>query len=459
MSPTTTPGEPPHASHAGVGGGTGTSAPPRVTPAALYVGVATGGGTVVGLWAAQARWSIRADALLATAAHLAGLLAGYGFLVMLLLMARVPAIERGVGADVLTRRHTQAARYVLSALGAHLVLALAGYAVHTGKDPVSAFVSLLRYPALAAATVGTVLVLAAGYTSATRVRRRLQHEAWRGVHLMTYVGAALGFFHQPAGPDLAGVPVLAWLWSLLHAQLAMLLVWYRGAVPARQALRHRLRVAEVRVESPDVVSITMRGRDLALLQAEPGQFLRWRFLTRRLWRTALPFSLSAPVAGDELRITVKAVGGHTRRIRRLRPGVRVVATGPFGALTAHRRMNRKVLLLAGGIGVTPMRALFETLPARPGELTLLYRASTREQVVLADELRTIALRRQARVYFLLGPSRGPGDPLHPAALLRLVPDLPDHDVYLCGSPGMAGAAERSLLRAGVPHDRIHAEMF
>ena len=106
-----------------------------------------------------------------------------------------------------------------------------------------------------------------------------------------------------------------------------------------------------------MVSVVVQGEHLSELRAEPGQFLRWRFLQRRLWHTALPFSLSAPVRGDTLRITVKALGGHSRRIRRLRPGTRVIATGPFGALTAARRTRAKVLLIAGGVGITPMRAL------------------------------------------------------------------------------------------------------
>jgi ferredoxin-NADP reductase len=205
--------------------------------------------------------------------------------------------------------------------------------------------------------------------------------------------------------------------------------------------------------------VTIRGTGLERLCAEPGQFFRWRFLTRRLWRTALPFSLSAPVHDDTLRITVKALGDHTRRIRRLRPGTRVLTTGPFGALTAHRRTRRKVLLLAGGVGITPMRALFETLPGGPGDVTLLYRASDAEGLVLRAELERIARERQAALHYLLGPSDASFDPLAPQALRNLVPDLAAHDVYLCGPPTMARAATDALVRAGVPARRIHSEDF
>ncbi|MGG7573888.1 ferredoxin reductase family protein [Streptomyces sirii] len=431
----------------------------RTSPRALLTGLAAGAALVTVLWLVQAEPSVRLDAVFATLAHLTGLLAGYGVLAMLLLMARVPAVEHGVGADRLARWHAFGGRYVLTLCCAHAALALFGYAAHTGLDLLGATRALLGYPGLAAAAVGTVLLAGVGISSAREVRRRVRHETWRAVHLLTYGATALAFAHQLSGPDLAGGPLAAWLWTLLHTTVGTLLVWYRLVVPVRAALRHSLRVVEVRVEGPGVVSVVMRGHGLEALRAEAGQFFRWRFLSRRLWRTALPFSLSAPVRDDTLRITVKACGDHTRRIRRMRPGVRVLATGPFGAMTAHRRTRSKVLLLAGGVGITPMRALFETLPGGPGDLTLLYRAGDAGQLVLRQELEAIAAARGATLHYLLGPSDGPYDPLAPRALRGLVPDLPEHDVYLCGPPGMARATVAALERAGVPASHIHSEQF
>ncbi|MGW1008891.1 ferric reductase-like transmembrane domain-containing protein [Streptomyces termitum] len=432
---------------------------PRLAPGRLGDGIIAGAGAVALLWGVQARPSARLDAFFATAAHLTGLLAGYGVLVLLLLMARIPAVEHGVGADRLARWHSRGGRYTLGLIAAHTVLALCGYAVHSRTDLVTATGDLLGYGALAAAVAGTALFTAVGITSARAVRGRIRHETWHAVHLGALLAAALGFVHQLAGPDIAGGLLTRWLWSMAHATVAVLLLWYRFAVPVRAALRHDLRVVEVRDEAPGVVSVLIRGRGVARLRAESGQFFRWRFLRRGLWATALPFSLSAPVRDDTLRITVKAIGDHTRRVRRLRPGTRVLASGPYGALTAHRRTRRKVLLLAGGVGITPLRALFETLPGGPGDLTLLYRASEEGGLVLRAELEAIARERQAALHYLLGPSDGSYDPLAARSLKALVPDLAAHDVYLCGPPAMARAATASLLRAGVPAARVHAENF
>lgn len=434
------------------------NAPVRVSSGGLLVVVCGGGLLVTALWGGQVMSSLRTADVFTTIAHLTGLLAGYGVVVMLLLIARVPAIEHGIGADQLARWHAWGGRYVVGLCSAHAAFALLAYAVRSDATLPTATARLLNYRALAVATVALVVMVVVGGFSARRLRARIPHETWRATHSLMYVAAGLAFAHELSGPDIAGSVLAAWVWSMLHTTVAALLVWYRLVVPVRQALHHGLRVKQVRPEGPDVVSVYITGRDLAALRAEPGQFFRWRFLTRHLWRSALPFSLSAPV-GDTMRITVKRAGGHTGHVQRLRPGVRVLATGPFGALTARQRTRRGILLLAGGVGITPLRALFETLPGGRGDIVLLYRASTAEQLVLREELETIAAARGAGLHFLLGPSDSAYNPLASRALTELVPDVAERDVYLCGPPGMTDAAMAALARAGVARDRMHTEQF
>lgn len=117
-------------------------------------------------------------------------------------------------------------------------------------------------------------------------------------------------------------------WYTLFLGVAAMLAWYRFAVPVRGRPRHRLRVTAVRPEAPGVVSVHLTGDRLDELGGEPGQFLRWRFLAPGLWWTANPYSLSAPAHPHHLRITVKAVGGHSAALARLTPGTRVWAEGP-----------------------------------------------------------------------------------------------------------------------------------
>ena len=164
------------------------------------------------------------------------------------------------------------------------------------------------------------------------------------------------------------------------------LAWGRVVAPLRLNLRHRLWVASVVAEGPDIVSIYIAGRDLDLI-GHAGQFFRWRFLARGFASQAHPFSLSASPHPDWLRLTVKVVGAHTSALRALPIGTRVWAQGPYGAFTALRRTRTRALLIAGGSGIAPIRALLEELPLGAA---VIYRASHVQDVVLREELDRLA---------------------------------------------------------------------
>jgi ferredoxin-NADP reductase len=391
-----------------------------------------------------------------------GLLAGYGVIVLVALMARIPPLERGIGADKLARWHAMGGRYTVSLVVAHALLITWGYAVQAHTNVISQTSTLLMsYPDVLMATVGGLLLVAVGIVSARAARRRMRYETWYYLHLYTYVAVALAFSHQFAdGADFIDNRGARGAWSLLYLSVAAAIVWYRFALPIVQAFRHRLRVQSVRTEGPGVVSIVVTGKHLDDLRAEAGQFFRWRFLTRGLWWAANPYSLSAPPHGDLLRITVKVAGEHSAALLRLRPGTRVVAEGPYGALIGARRRHRKALLIAGGVGITPLRSLFESLPGGPGDVRLIYRASRDSDVVLYPELAAIARERGAGLHVLTGSRAQLGyDPLSAAGLLATVPDLREHDVYVCGPDGMTRAVRAALREAKVSRRQIHSESF
>jgi ferredoxin-NADP reductase len=135
----------------------------------------------------------------------------------------------------------------------------------------------------------------------------------------------------------------------------------------------------------------------------------------------------------------------------------VIAEGPYGAVTSGRRTQRNVLLIAGGVGITPMRALFETLPVDPGEdLLLLYRARTPADALFRQELDDIAARRGVRVIYIVGEGR---ERLSAGELRRMVPDLTGRDVFMCGPPGLMAAVRQSLREVGLPRHQLHEERF
>jgi predicted ferric reductase len=435
---------------------------PRARPGAVLAVAAAGAAATLLLWWHGTPSLHGFGDWLTNAGRIAGLEAGYGLIALVALMARLPPLERGVGADRLARWHAMGGRYVVGLVVAHALLITWGYAV-TAHATVThqAWTLLDSYPDVLLATAGGLLLVMTGIVSARAVRPRMRYETWYYLHFYTYLAAALAFSHQFAdGAEFMTNTAARVAWSALYAGVGAAIVWFRFVTPVRQALRHRLRVTEVRPEAPGVVSVVIGGRRLAGLRAESGQFFRWRFLTRDLWWTSSPYSLSEPPRPDRLRITVKAAGDHSGALLSLRPGTRVVAEGPYGALTGAARRRRKVLLIAGGLGITPLRALLESLPAAPGDLTLIYRVSSLRGAVFRRELEQIAARRDAKVWFVAG-SRAElaGNPLSGGELTRRVPGLIDHDVYLCGPPGLTTAVTRELLGAGVRRRQIHRESF
>jgi ferredoxin-NADP reductase len=229
-------------------------------------------------------------------------------------------------------------------------------------------------------------------------------------------------------------------------------------VPVAAGLRHRLRVADVVQEAPGVVSLRIEGRRLDRLSARAGQFFIWRFLTGGRWLSAHPFSLSEAPDGRSLRITVKALGDHTAELGEVPLGTRVVAEGPFGVFTADARRREKALLIAGGIGITPIRALMEEMH---GDVIVLYRAVAESDLVFRDELDALAAERGIVLRYLVGDhATDEGARLLTAPHLEeLVPDLEERDVFVCGPPAMTDTAVRNLRAAGVRRRHIHAERF
>jgi predicted ferric reductase len=428
--------------------------------------------TVVALWLADGQvqelsgWASGLTSL----GRLTGLVSADLLLIQVLLMARIPMVERVYGQDELARRHRLVGFTSFNLMVGHVLLIEVGYALQARTNLFVEFWDLVvDYPGMLLALAGTVLLVMVAVTSMKQARRRLRYESWHLLHLYAYLGVGLALPHQLwTGEDfLSHRYATVYWWSLWAAAAGAILFW-RIVVPVYRTLRHDLRVSAVVRESPTVTSIWMTGRHLHRLPVAAGQFFTWRFLSGPGWTRGHPYSLSAAPTAAGLRITVKDLGDDSRALAAVRPGTRVAIEGPYGRLHAGARTRRAVTLLAGGIGVTPLRALLEELPQDPGDVTLIYRARDEEDLIFRNELVQLSAARGARLFFVLGP-RIPGrDSWLPQAaahlsdrddLCQLVPDIAQHDVYLCGAGRWMDAARAAARAAGVPAEQIHEERF
>jgi predicted ferric reductase len=387
-----------------------------------------------------------------------GLVGMYLALLMVLLVSRIPAIERVLGQDGLLRWHRRLAPWPISLLAAHALFITVGYAQAARAGLWHQVGVLLHdYPDVLIATVGLGIMCAIGIVSIRAIRRRLSRETWWLVHLYMYLALALSFAHVLAlGPSFVGHPLTQAVWSVAWAGTAGLVLCYRFGLPVARSVRHRLVVVEVRQEGPGVVSVICSGRHLDRLAIAGGQFFFWRFLTRSMWWRAHPYTLSALPQPPYVRLTVKAAGDHSAAVAGLRPGTKVAVEGPYGAFTRFAQQRPQALLVAAGIGVTALRSLLEDLPRNAAPVVLL-RGTRPEDLVLRKEVEELVRYRRGRVHELVGTREEAV--LDEQSLPRLVPDLHRRDVYVCGPEGFVTSLVEVAARLGVPAEAIHHEAY
>ena len=389
---------------------------------------------------------------------LTGLVGMYLALLMVVLVSRIPPVERILGQDGLLRWHRRLAPWPLSLIGLHAIIITVGYgqAAKTGfLAQIGQFMS--SYPDMLAATVGLALMALAGIVSIRAIRSRLRRETWWVIHLYLYLALALSFAHVIAlGPSFVGHPLARALWVLVWVATAGSVLAFRFGLPLARSLRYQLRVAEVRPEAPGVVSVICTGRNLERLPFAGGQFVEWRFAKRGLWWQAHPYSVSALPRPPYLRLTVKAVGDHSAAVAGLAPGTRVFFEGPYGVFTRHAQRSSAVALIAGGIGLTALRSLLEELPNR-SQPTVVVRVNRPEEFVFRSEVTELVRQRKGTVHEVVGEL---GEvPFNARVLRKLVPDVASRDVYVCGPPGFVDHVTAMAETLGVDRRSVHHEAF
>jgi len=395
-----------------------------------------------------------------TVAKFFGLHAALIMMIQLLLVARLPWLDRRLGMDRLTAWHRWVGFTLLWTVVTHATLIVIGYATLYRMPLFATFASLAVVAASLLGMAAATVIVAVAVVSMRYARRRLPYEAWHAVHLGLYAAVALALLHQMLeGTTFTSSPVAAVYWWTLWALVVGALLGGRVVLPVWRNARHRFRVAAVVPESDNAVSVYVTGHRLDRLPARAGQFCIWRFPGYNGWWQANPFSLSSAPGGRlSLRLTAKAVGTTSAGLRTLPVGSRVVVEGPYGAFTGLHQRTDALLLIAGGIGVTPIRALLEEsrVPA-----VVIYRVSTAAEAVLLGELTELAHLRGAALHVVAGRSRGnpPVRPFDPINLAAFVPDIRHRDVYVCGPSAMTEAVLRSCRTLGVPRAQVHAERF
>ncbi|GAB3119234.1 ferredoxin reductase family protein [Glaciibacter psychrotolerans] len=388
-------------------------------------------------------------------------------LLMLLLAARLPFIDRAVGQDVAMRWHRALGKPALYLILAHLVLLTIGYAVADQVNVIAETVLLFTTPDMAIAYLGFGLLLVVVVSSVVAVRRRFPYEVWHAIHLLSYLAVLVALPHQlSTGAVLSHGTAQRWYWIALYVLTFASVAWFRFTVPLIRSIRHGLRVESVQPVAPGVVSIHLRGRDLDRLNTAGGQYAIWRFWSHGVWWHAHPISFSAIPTASTARVTVRQLGRGSGQLARLSPGTRVTIEGPYGLFTDRARTSPRLAIVAAGIGITPVRTLLEHSSLRAGEATVLLRGTDESQGYLWDEVVALGQSARATVYSMIGRRPAGVDTWMSAeaiargvTLASIFPDLASSDLYVCGPPAWTDLVVRDARTAGIPDLQIHVERF
>lgn len=424
-------------------------------------------GAVLVLWATTSATLITSGdlgSMVIAAGRLFGLLAAFFALTQFMLMGRAVWVERNFGLDHLASYHRFNGYVTIYSILIHIPVVVLGYSLSSMTGFFSQYKEIIQtFPYVWLALIGAILFIIVAVSSAYIVRRKLKFETWYYVHLITYAAIVLAFFHQIAvgGSFIESAWARNYWYALYGFVAANILIW-RFGWPTLNLFRFGFKVSRVVPETPTTTSVYISGNRLLRWGARPGQYALVRFLGKGFIFQEHPFSLSDIVNDKEMRLTVRNVGDYTSKIPRLKPGTRVLTSGPFGRFTSEVAVTDKRLFIAGGVGITPVRAMIAEAVENKTPSILLYANRSPKDVVFAKELVALAgPYLKIKPVFSDAPAGYKGETgyVNGEMIKRLVPDFAERDIYICGPQPMMDGVVADLLTTSLPTEQLHFERF
>jgi len=392
---------------------------------------------------------------------------GYSGLAMMGLQFGITARFRHItepwGEDVIYHFHR---RISLIAVGLVVVHPLILVAVKSPKLALPDSVAEVPLGAVfAVVSLGSVITLVV--MALWRTKLKLSYETWHISHIILAVVAVTGgLLHMIGWGFYLADPAKRALW------IAMTLLWigllfYVRLVKPLFMLRRPYRVAQLREERGATYTLVMEPVGHGGFRFRPGQF-GWLTLWGSPFKvTGHPFSFSSSAEAPDgcVEMSIRSLGDFTNMISQVPVGKRVYLDGPYGAFTIGNPADMHVLI-AGGIGITPMMSMIRTLADRGDKrpLILLYGNKDWESVTFREELEALKARLDLTVVHVLAetPDGWTGESGRINAELfkrHLSPPYADHEYFICGPNVMMDAIETTLGELKVPLSKYHSERY
>ncbi len=410
---------------------------------------------ILGFWYFNNQSMLTGDSLYNALGRIFGLIGTYLFLIQILLISKIKLIEKTYGHDKLTRIHHYNGIVAFILLLLHGLFLVIGYKLIAKISFLNQLTKFIGGDEIGSAILALVILIIIIILSITFSKIKIKYELWYFTHLFTYLVIILAFSHQiENGMDLYSNNAFLIYWYILYIVIIGLLLVYRFLIPIYNYYTYRFQVNRVVNENKEITSIYISGKNINNFKFDGGQFGIFRFLDNTFYQ-AHPFSFSKTYDGKEIRISIKNLGDFTSKIKNIKVGTSIVIEGPFGVFTKKQVKHKNVILIAGGIGITPVRSLFEELSKNLSKnVTLVYCVKNENELVFKDELSSI--KQKNKIYYHISNKE---KHLSEDKLRSIILNPTQTDVFICGPNQMTKNLIKILRKLGVNKKRIHFEKF
>ena len=394
-----------------------------------------------------------------------GLLATYLFLTQFILISGSKFIEARWGLDRLAGSHANNGQVAFYILLLHVAAVVVGYNIRQGggaSDIPLTYVEMGKtLPGVVFAAVALWIFVSIILSSIVMdVRKRLSYELWHFIHFATYLAVLLPIFHQLSLGATIAQPWFRTFWIALFSSSFGVIIWSKWLRPLLMYSYYRFEVDKVVDEADGVRSVYIRSKRLPKFSWQAGQFAFWWAPVKGLWYQPHPFTISSAQKEGVLRFTPKAIGSGSEAMQRLKPGDPMIIDGPYGRFTSVVSSGKKRLFIAGGIGITPIRAML-------GEYTsaddvLVYGAQTKADLAFYDDIVKWVKKNKLSLQVVLSQGSmkaAKKGRITTEEIQSIAPDYLQRDIWICGPPPMMDAIETQLLEEGIDAGLIHTERF
>ena len=385
------------------------------------------------------------------------------------LVSRIRAAAAPFGEDSLQLFHNSMGLVALGFIVGHFVLLIvAGYPASCWLNPFSSCANL----ATRTAWLSVILLLLLIGSSIWRKNLRLRYEPWLAVHgIFSLLVVFIALVHIFVVGRYTSTPVMKAVWALYAVLVVGLIAWFKIYTPLKN-WRRPWEIVENREERGDSRTLVLKPVGHSGFSFEPGQF-SWVKTGQTPFRMGQhPISMSSPgdvEPGGEVAFTIKNLGDWSgEEVPSLKPGDRAWLDGPHGVFTLDRQQAMGYVLIGGGVGITPLYSMVQTMVQREDvrPVLLFYGARDSESMIFQEELEALASSGELSMQFipvLSSPKEGwMGETgyVNSEIMKKYLPKQFKRFKYLiCGPEPLMDAMEEALPELGIPPQSVLSERF